>query len=279
MEDRLLLHPQTCQQLHILGFQEGSSGYGDGFPSRREQGEAVRHPFGEPKPLARFQPLQHLQSVDATLRTAGEAEPWHSLLPPQITALDVHQPSVSIPIRKEQRGGIVVGFSMSPTRGRHRDGGDAQPTDHCRMYPPLTEKKLAGFGIEHRMLHQSGQVFHIGRKFPLRFLGGFPFGEDDVMLVRQPPACLDERFSEDMHREVDGSSVGIAHKAFVGVPPHVEGERRMAVGMKRTECLVFLHLQSEPLRHSLDGEIAEFIEFKLFHHFTIFTYRFTFGSG
>jgi hypothetical protein len=112
------------------------------------------------------------------------------------------------------------------------------------MNPPLFEQEASGIGIEHRMRHQSAEVFHIGRKFFLRLLGRLPFGEDDVMLIGQPFTSLDERFSKDVHRKVNRASVGIAHETFVCVVPYVKRERRVAVSMKRTEGFMLLHLQA-----------------------------------
>ena len=85
------------------------------------------------------------------------------------------------------------------------------------------------------------------------------------MLIGQPFASFDERFSEDVHREVDRTSVGIAHETFVRISSHMIGKRRVAVIVERAKRLVFLHLQSEPLRHSLNGEGTEFVEFVSFH--------------
>ena len=68
--------------------------------------------------------------------------------------------------------------------------------------------------------------------------------EDDVMLIGQPFTSLDERFSKDVHREVDRASVGIAHETFICVVPYVKRERWVAVCMKRTECFMLLHLQA-----------------------------------
>jgi hypothetical protein len=133
------------------------------------------------------------------------------------------------------------------------------------MNPPFFEQESSGIGIEYRMCHQSAEVLHIGWELPLGLLCGFPFGKDDVVLVGQPSAGFEEGLAEDVHREVDGTSMGIAHKAFVHILSRIKGQGRVLVGMKRTERLVFLDLQPEPVGHSLDGEGTEFIEFVFFH--------------
>lgn len=46
------------------------------------------------------------------------------------------------------------------------------------------------------------------------------------------------------HHERDGTTAGIADKTFVGIPFHVEGKRRMAVGMERAKGFVILYFQS-----------------------------------
>jgi hypothetical protein len=121
------------------------------------------------------------------------------------------------------------------------------------------------------MCHQSAEVLHIGRIFLLRLRYRLPFGQNHVVFIGQPSASFYKRFPQDVHREVDRASVGIANETFVAIAPYVEGERGVAVGMEGAECLVFLHLQPKPFGHSLDGEGAEFVEFESFHHFTIFT--------
>ena len=234
VECRFLLCTQVPQKLHIFGFQQGGAGDGDGFPSRGEQGEAVCHSFREPKPFARSQSVHHGQTEDAALRTAGETEPWHACLMAQIAALDVHQPARAVAVGKEQRGGIVVGFPVPPARGGFRYGCDAQPLHHRRMDATLAEEEFAGFGIQYGMLHQAAEVLHIGRKFLLRLLGGLPFGEYHVVLVGQPSAGFREGLAGHFHHEGDGAAVGIAYKALVGVPFHVEGQRGVAVGMEGT---------------------------------------------
>ena len=46
------------------------------------------------------------------------------------------------------------------------------------------------------------------------------------------------------HHERAGVTVDIADKTFVGIPFHVEGKRRMAVGMERAKGFVILYFQS-----------------------------------
>ena len=61
------------------------------------------------------------------------------------------------------------------------------------------------------------------------------------MLLTEPFTGLQERFVEVTHHEVNDPTMCIADETAVAVTATMEGEGRIAVVMKRTECLVVAH--------------------------------------
>ena len=62
---------------------------------------------------------------------------------------------------------------------------------------------------------------------------------------------------EVVHDEVDGAAVGVADEAPIGVLPHVKRQACVVVVVKRTQSLMPAHLEPQPFRDLLDGEVAE----------------------
>ena len=57
-----------------------------------------------------------------------------------------------------------------------------------------------------------------------------------------------------------------ADEAAEGVAAHLERERGMMVVVERTQALMPLDSQSEPLRDPLNGQVAKLLKFKLIHN-------------
>ena len=68
-----------------------------------------------------------------------------------------------------------------------------------------------------------------------------------------------EVLSEDLHGEVDGTSMGITNETFIGVRSDVKAEAGVAVVVKRAERLVTDDFESQSLGDSLDGEVAKLL--------------------
>ena len=65
------------------------------------------------------------------------------------------------------------------------------------------------------------------------------------MLLTEPFTGLQERFVEVTHHEVNDPTMCVTDIALVTVLGTIERERRIAVVMKRTECLVVAHGEPE----------------------------------
>ena len=85
------------------------------------------------------------------------------------------------------------------------------------------------------------------------------------MLVGKPPTRLEEILVQMSHHEVDGSAVRPTHEAAVGVPTDIERQRGMMVVVEGTEALVPHDMESKSLCDPLNGEVAELLQFVLFH--------------
>ena len=123
----------------------------------------------------------------------------------------------------------------------------------------MLEEALVAPGVEGLLLAVRG------------VLPGLVVGEDDVVRVGQPPAGVGERLAQMVHHEADGVAVGPADEAAVGVAPCGERERGVVIVVERAEALAPRDLQSESLRDPQDGQVAELLDFILFHHYSLFS--------
>ena len=60
-----------------------------------------------------------------------------------------------------------------------------------------------------------------------------------------------------------------ADEATEGVLAHLERERGMVVVVERTQSLMPLDSQSEPLRDPLNGQVAKLLQFKSIHNYEL----------
>ncbi|EJW94897.1 hypothetical protein EVA_16995 [gut metagenome] len=82
----------------------------------------------------------------------------------------------------------------------------------------------------------------------------------DGLGVHQPLAGLGEAHPEPPHHEVDRSAPRPAGEAAEGVGARVERQARVVVVVEGAEALVALDAEPHPLRHLLDGQVAEPLE-------------------
>ena len=85
--------------------------------------------------------------------------------------------------------------------------------------------------------------------------------EDDVAVVGQPLASVQEGLVEVVHHQVNRAAVGIAHKTLVGVLGHIEVEAGVTVVVEGTEGHMARGTEAKPLSNSLNGECSELFEF------------------
>ena len=140
------------------------------------------------------------------------------------------------------------------------------PADDAWVDAPLVVEELACRRVEPRALEVLGVargVERLGRRWRRC---GVPVGEQDVGVAGEPAAGFGEGEAEGSHGEVDCAEGAVhAHEAAAGVAPGVEGEAGVVVVVERAECLVAAHADPEPLGDSLDGEVAQTLEFFFSH--------------
>ena len=129
------------------------------------------------------------------------------------------------------------------------------------------------FGIYHRMRFFLCTFTQKGR-FLLCTGGGYSRARSlpqwgEVGGGSQPSAGLLKIFIQILHHEVDSSARGPAHEASKGVAAHLKRHRGMMVVVERTQALMPLDSQSEPLRDFLNGKVAKLLQFILFHKKTL----------
>ncbi len=88
---------------------------------------------------------------------------------------------------------------------------------------------------------------------------------DHVVLVGEPTAGIEEVLIQEAHDQVDGAARGAADEAAEGVAAHLERQAWGVVVVERAQSLVTHHPQPESLGDPLYREVAELLEFVLFH--------------
>ena len=133
------------------------------------------------------------------------------------------------------------------------------PADDTRVEMALVEEESFGGIVEIRAVEitlVARRVETVG--FLLDGLRVGIVGEDDVAIVGEPLAGVDERELQVVHDKVDGAAVGVAHVAFVGVLADVEVEAGAAVVVERTERLMSRRAQPEALCNAFNRERPQF---------------------
>ena len=111
----------------------------------REQSPAVGATLGNPEFIARLQPLQNRQVVDAAFGALGESESGQATLH-QVAVLNAHQTALLIIVRYLQpRHFLSVLPRSQPT-----------PANHALIQMPLRKKKTTGFRQKKRMFEITG---------------------------------------------------------------------------------------------------------------------------
>ena len=154
--------------------------------------------------------------------------------------------------------GIVVGRLEPVVAVAVLPGGDAAPADDAGIEVALVKEEPAGFPGKVRTL----EVAQVARGIEavgllLHGLRVGILGEDDVGIVGEPAAGIEEVLVQVVHHQVYRAAVGIAHVALVGVLAHVEVQAGVPVVVEGTEGHVAHGMEPEPSGNSLDGECTE----------------------
>ncbi len=218
-----------------------------------EEGPAVGASFGDVERFAGAERVQDGQVVDAALGARGEAE-TRQTTHHEIPILHAHQLALLIIIRYLEPGDALL---VAPR-------GEATPADHSGIEPTFLEEETAGFCVQERVKKETlvvTVVEGLGRLCLARLV----FRQDDVVLVREPLAGLEEGRAKHLLCQIDCPSMRPAGKATEGVAADGKGEAGVVVVVEGAEAFVAADAESESLRDPLNRKVAKLLQFILFH--------------
>ena len=252
------------KHLAILWFQERGGWDGYRLVSCRQHRPTVGTALGDVERFARAEHLQDGEVVDVTLGAVGEAESYRVCSFPivKIAVLHPNQITVQIVVRRLQP---VRTVAVCPR-------GNPAPADDARVEETVIIQEFSGSLVEVGPLEESiiaGRIEGLGSDGLLR---RFPLREDDIVFVGEPAAGVEEILVQHLHGEVDDAARRPADEAPERVLPDEEREAWMTVLMKGTEAFMSCNSESESLRHPLNGERAEHLQFLSVHYLFRFRY-------